>query len=128
MSFPAYRPRYYRLLPDHSVEPLADILEDRAAFIAWAEAFESNARQVARTEVAPGIEVSTVFLGLDHNHGGKGPPLLFETMTFDDYEGGDCWRWSTWDEALAGHEMAVAGLKRAIAAVDRKKWEKGESR
>jgi hypothetical protein len=31
---------------------------------------------VAKTEIGA-VTVSTVFLGLDHNHFGKGPPLLF---------------------------------------------------
>lgn len=102
------RPRYYRLNPDHSVEPL----EGTHALRDWAEAFEDfDGRRVAWTQVAPGIEVSTVFLGLDHNHWGKGPPLLFETMTFDDYGGGEQWRWSTWEEAATGHEAAVSILR-----------------
>ena len=38
-------------------------------------------RQVAREEVAPGVEVSTVFLGLNHNWG-SGPPIYWESMAF----------------------------------------------
>jgi hypothetical protein len=60
-------------------------------------------RIVAQTQIAPGLTVSTVFLGLDHNFSGKGPPLLFETMVFNDYGAGDCWRWATWGAAEAGH-------------------------
>jgi hypothetical protein len=105
------RPRYYRLRPDHSVEPLDDGGRfDEAALTAWAKEVwgDDNAnRRVAFTVVAPGVEVSTVFLGLDHSFG-DGPPVLFETMVFDDYGGGDAWRWSTWDEAVAGHEAAVS--------------------
>ena len=55
--------------------------------------------------------VSTVFLGLDHNWD-DGPPHLFETMIF--FHGGkrhyaDIYqrRYSTWDEALAGHQLVV---------------------
>ncbi|MCZ4341502.1 hypothetical protein O4H52_07815 [Sphingomonadaceae bacterium G21617-S1] len=79
----------------------------------WARFFENiENRRVAWTEVAPGISVSTVFLGLNHAFGG-GPPLLFETMCFDDYgepvEPG-MERYSTWAAAIAGHNDAVEQL------------------
>ena len=111
------RPRYYRLRPDHSAEPV-DVggRFDEAALLAWADEVwgDGNGRRVAFTVVAPGVEVSTVFLGIDHNHSGKGPPILFETMTFDDYGGGDQWRYSTWKEAVAGHNAAVAILRAKV--------------
>lgn len=52
--------------------------------------------------------ISTVFLGLDHNHSWpNGTPILFETMIFggehDDFQE----RYCTWDEAEAGHKIAV---------------------
>jgi hypothetical protein len=57
-----------------------------------------------------GVRVSTVFLGIDHNFGLEGPPIVFETMVFiddaeDDERGNDYgqWRYSTYDEALLGH-------------------------
>lgn len=87
------------ILKDKVAIPTDDLLE-------WARNFEGANRHVARTEVRPGLVVSTVFLGLDHSFG-DGPPLLFETMTF---EGGDeinCERTSTWVEAELAH-MAEA--------------------
>lgn len=109
-----YRPRYYRLKPDHSVEPV-DVggRFDEAALLAWATEVwgDGDGRRVAFDEVAPGVEVSTVFLGIDHNHFGKGPPILFETMIFDDYGGGDQFRFETWDQAVEGHRLAVESLK-----------------
>lgn len=52
-----------------------------------------------------GVEVSTVFLTMDHSFS-KGEPILFETMIFggqyDDYQ----WRYSTYEEAEAGHQAA----------------------
>lgn len=54
--------------------------------------------------------VSTVFLGIDHSHDGT-PPLFFETMVFRGPEGGLCKRYSTWDEAYAGHESVVKELQ-----------------
>ena len=44
----------------------------------WANAFGLQDRHVARTAKG-NVSVSTVFLGIDHNFGGDGPPLLFET-------------------------------------------------
>lgn len=80
-------------------------------FLAWACWFESAERTVARTQVTATIEVSSVFLGLNHQWG-NGPPLLFETMVFGldkgdplaDYQ----WRYRTWHEAEQGHEAIVA--------------------
>jgi hypothetical protein len=73
--------------------------------------------------------VSTIFLGLDHNHFGKGPPILFETMVFEreaeirEFGGKlfpardslDMWRYASWDEAEAGHRATVKRLKKLEA-------------
>jgi hypothetical protein len=107
------RPRYYRLNPDHSVTPLDDGGPiDQLVLHRWATEFGTTDRRVALDVVAPGIEVSTVFLGIDHNHSGEGPPVLFESMVFDDYGGSDCRRWSTWAEAVEGHQLLVQFLTR----------------
>ena len=57
------------------------------------------------------MRVSTVFLGLDHQHF-DGPPLLFETMVFVGEHGDEMERYSTWDEAVAGHDAMVAKVFR----------------
>lgn len=50
----------------------------------WVTHFENaGSRTVKKTKVGA-YEVSTVFLALDHNHGGIGPPILWETMIFAD--------------------------------------------
>lgn len=70
-------------------------------------------RHVAYTEW-PEVQVSTVFLGLDHQFG-SGPPLLFETVIFwpdhelDNY----CERYSTKADAEAGHQAVVAMVRAA---------------
>lgn len=49
---------------------------------AWAQWMQfSPERMVARNKVGKST-VSTIFLALDHNFSGKGPPILWETMVF----------------------------------------------
>jgi hypothetical protein len=67
---------------------------------------DHDRRQVKLTEQGD-VWVSTVFLGLDH-HFGLGPPMLYETMSFIEFEGQQQWRWSTWAEAEVGHDMVVS--------------------
>jgi hypothetical protein len=77
--------------------------------LTWAQSFsEWRDRRVARTCVLDLCEVSTVFLGTDHNWTFQGPPILFETMAFWPDEGG--WeqeRCATWIEAEAMHAAMV---------------------
>lgn len=57
--------------------------------------------------------VSTAWLGLDEDSSGLGPPLIFETMVFDENEdsrGGIQERYATESEAIAGHDAIVAEL------------------
>jgi hypothetical protein len=71
-------------------------------------------RRVDQTEIG-NCHVSTVFLGLDHNWDIGGPPLLFETMVFHDGDGEESWRYSTWDEAVEGHEKACRELASGLS-------------
>ena len=75
--------------------------------IEWGSWFETADRNVASDTLKSGVRVSTVFLGLDHNFG-NGEPVLFETMIFggkhDQYQE----RYSTWEEAEAGHKQALS--------------------
>lgn len=59
-------------------------------------------------EVVGNARVSTIFLGVNHAFG-FGRPLWFETMVFiRDYNGdADMDRYSTWEEAEAGHAAMV---------------------
>ena len=80
-----------------------------ADLLKWAKWLETANRRVAKDNI-DGVEISTVFLGLDHAFG-EAKPLLFETMIFggkhDEYQD----RCSTWDEALAMHAKAVKLVK-----------------
>jgi hypothetical protein len=102
---------HYLLNEDHSVTAVD--VSATAGLIRWAERWGSLDRRLAHDTVAPGLTVSTVFLGIDHQWG-SGPPLIFETMVFHDGDGEDCFRYATWDDAMAGHRATVARLK-AIA-------------
>lgn len=66
-------------------------------------------RRVALDEVGE-ARISTVFLGIDHQWG-SGPPLLFETMVFGGPMDEQQWRYSTWDEAEAGHHRVVEAVR-----------------
>ena len=76
-------------------------------------AFERQ-RRVAITEWAD-VRVSTVWLGLNHAYGDT-PPLIFETMVFAPGREGDeeCWRYSTEEQALAGHYRVVAEWRERV--------------
>jgi hypothetical protein len=75
--------------------------------------FDARCR-VAR-EFVGDIEVSTVFLGHDMNHSRivdeTLPTICFETMTFGPNRSDVEDRYSTWEEALAGHQAVVERLK-----------------
>lgn len=83
--------------------------------IAWAQWFEDANRTVAWTQITSEITVSTVFLGIDHRHFGKGPPILFETMVFGPPGNKDIdssmYRYSSWDDAEIGHAAIVRRLR-----------------
>ena len=83
---------------------------------AWVEEVARRDRIAAETGVDPwrvdeteigAVRISTVFLGLDHNYLGRGPPILFETTIFGgrlDHSRNRC---ATWGEAQAMHAEAV---------------------
>jgi hypothetical protein len=80
-----------------------DILE-------WGRWFETADRHVGDDLVGP-YRISTVFLGIDCNYYGKGPPILFETAVYA-LQGDEGWtieeRYVSFDQAEAGHAKYVA--------------------
>ncbi len=85
------------ILQGHEPVPCPDMM-------VWANWFGTADRIVIQEEVCPGVRVSTVFLGINHQFG-DGPPLLFETMIFggpldQEYQT----RCSTWEEAEQMHQ------------------------
>lgn len=85
--------------------------------LTWAKRFqedtETGKRIVAQTKISNEVEVSTVFLGSDHQFG-DGPPLLFETLVFGGECDGDMWRYSTWKEAEISHKEVVERLSKHV--------------
>ncbi len=61
------------------------------------------------------VDVSTVFLGLDHGYG-DGPPVLFETMVFGGPLDGEQVRYKTWEQAEAGHTAMVQTVQAITSA------------
>ena len=88
--------------------------------IEWSKWFETTmdgSRHLGDTRVGR-YRVSTIFLAVDHNWYGTGPPILWETMvftrkgrTFEDYER----RYSSRDAALDGHKWTVRAVKRMVS-------------
>lgn len=91
------------------------ILEGRtvvpADLMTWGRWYEKNERRIKRETIGDS-DVSTVFLGLNHQYG-EGPPLIFETMVFGGKLDQEQDRCSTYDQALAMHEVMVEKVKHA---------------
>jgi hypothetical protein len=106
------------ILRGREVVPVNDLL-------AWAKWFENasangaDGRRVGGDFIGFGVRVSTVFLGINHQHS-DGPPLWFESMVFADDSGHDLnefmARYSTWEQAEAGHAYLVAVVKGEVKA------------
>lgn len=88
------------------VVPVYSVEEWAREFNRSEETFEDGGRRVGLDDLG-NVRVSTVFLGLNHQWNPNGPPLIFETMIFggphDDYME----RYTTIEEARAGHAKAV---------------------
>ena len=109
----------YTIDADHNPVPCHSVME-------WVRSFEKlDAKCVAWSEIAPGVTVSTVFIGLDMRKAGLGAPILFETIAFVD-DGGDgetrrstpwpevAQRYTTWADAEIGH-AAICSRLRSVA-------------
>ena len=89
----------------------ATSLEEWGRFMA-----DRDARLVAftPTEEMNGVcYVSTVFLGIDHSFGND-TPVLWETLVFGGPCDGDMERYTSREDALAGHEVMVQKTRARI--------------
>lgn len=112
---------------------------------------DDNYRRIRLTHLSNGYYISTVWLGINHNFFGDGPPIIFETMVFRPKTvkrrvGGaikrfidkfgvdlDMDRYATEGEAIEGHERIVAkyvscGLRMVDKPVKRREMAQDELR
>lgn len=79
----------------------------------WARWLELEGESYHRLDTVLGIRISTVFLGLNYSWG-DGDPILWETMVFDDDDGGtplEQFRCSFQDQAYLFHDKLVLHYK-----------------
>lgn len=93
---------YYWLGSDGEPVGTDDVLE-------WSKKFCHRDKQVAREDLGD-VLLSTVFLGVDHAFG-DGPPVLWETMIFGGPRDQDQQRYTSREDALAGHAEWLKELK-----------------
>ena len=103
----------YILNANGEPEPCEDLIE-------WAMFMEHGNRTVARdrdeTQGPDGPYVSTVFLGFDMGLLPGRPPVLFETMVFGGPLHHHQRRYSTLQDALAGHQAVCRDVSAAALA------------
>lgn len=80
---------------------------------AWAHRMNDWEYKVIAKTATVGVEISTVWLGLDHQFG-DGPPLIFETMVFGGPLDQETVRYPTEDDARTGHDQMVMRVRRAV--------------
>ena len=112
---------YWVLNDDNSVSP-APTEKDGTPSAETLRLVMDNPRRFLANDKANGHFISTVFLGI--NHGFLGAPELFETMVFKlgpngepNMGGVEDDRYSTWDEAMAGHKAMVDKVRREYPSV-----------
>lgn len=89
--------------------------------LTWGAWMEKANRRVAATHIPElDCEVSTVFLGMDHNFARHeypdATPILYETMVFGGEYDGNQRRYATRAEALKGHEEVVDEIQDSAVA------------
>ena len=95
---------HYKLV-GHQAVPVNDLIE-------WARWFETADLRVALTELDLGT-ISTVFCARVYP-AGRMMPALFETMVFGGEHNEYQERYSTWDEAEAGHKRVVEMVRKSF--------------
>ena len=123
--FQSHVPRYFILSDD---DPPQEIGVETMEWAVWFE--ENDGRRFIRdTQIKRGVVegpwVSTVFIGIDMNHGEGPVPILYETGVFEcrnqwrepsEFYPDGRWtignnldedRYSTWSDAMEGHERLV---------------------
>ena len=78
--------------------------------MAWTRRFSNLDYKRVASDYDGDVHVSTVWLGLDHSFG-EGPPLIFETLVFGGPLDGEMDRYSTLEQARAGHAAMLERVK-----------------
>src|SRR5216683_7480467 len=104
------RRRQYYVLEGTVPVPLPNL--DVKTMRSWSE---TAYRCVARTDLTPEVEVTTVFLGVDQGPTLDGPPLLFATGVDGGPLEGEDGFYSTWPEAEQGHEAMCTRVRATLA-------------
>lgn len=83
----------------------------------WSRLYALRAQDLAldswwrrHTDIDADVNVSTVWLGLNHQFG-NGPPLFWESMIFGGNHDEHVWRYGSRAEALDHHEQIVRALR-----------------
>lgn len=95
------------------------------AMLEWAALVERRSEDMSndswwrrRTEISEGVEVSTVWLGINHAFLRDEAPLFWETMIFGGEHTEYCWRYSSRQQALDDHERIVRALRAGEAPAE----------
>ena len=85
--------------------------------IKWGRWFQEQSRRcVVKQEQIGNVKVSTAFLGLNYRFVGKGPPILWESMTFSSVKKLDGFQArcsGTRENAMSMHNRMVERVKEA---------------
>lgn len=114
------RPLFYTLVNHRPVPVKTQPLHTWTRWMK--EAVRDGKRRVAYDEIKVGrkkVEVSTVFLGIDHNFLGRGTPILFETMVFGGRYDKEMYRYTTWKKAEEGHKKVLDKVRRSLRNVSK---------
>jgi hypothetical protein len=89
------------------------------AYVQWILEDPLHGSRTVRLDVlrsgAEVVRVSTTFLmGINHRWLEDTDPLLFETMVFGSTMNHAQWRYSTWEQAEAGHQEVLEQLLREM--------------
>lgn len=99
---------FYILTDDNKIIQTEDVDE----WTRWRQS--SDKWRVALTSLPGGIEISTVFLTLNHEFRIDKPPILFETMVFGGEYDEYTQRYRTYVGAEAGHKQVVEMVSKSL--------------
>lgn len=95
----------------------------------WARLFENRTYAVIQQNGFKNLFLSTVWLGINNNFFGRGPPVIFETMIFWGDEPGPMWRYCTEAAARRNHKKLLMIMQGTILRKQlSKKWTRREQK